>query len=436
MAEMNRTVQGSDTRPVRKSLIWIILLAAAGIVGAAWIYRGSRHAPSPQGEVAAQPAELSAAQNGAEDSELRPLTAEEIANAARPPSVIQSTSRGTADALPAPARIQPTPETQQLVTGLAQLDFSGGAVSPEQVDQWKKGLQALVQQGGAAIPAIREFLEKNVDLDYTAANGPQLLGYSSLRSAFLDALQQIGGPEATDVMLQTLRTTGVPSEIARLADYLEQQAPGQYRQQTISAVTELLAIAAKGKLAGWDMGPLFPVLAKYGDPAAVQQVQSQWKYYATMSLAGLEGGAGVPALIRQVQAPAGSKNDFAFQMLAQQASGSPDATAALMEQAHNNQIPDSAWREIAMGLAGDQYFMGTQWDTPPAPGTVPGLKTYHIEAGNQNFYSLPLSSTGGDSHMEQRLSVIDQLLAATSSAAGRQALQQARATLTGSTAAK
>jgi hypothetical protein len=434
---MNRTVQGSDTRPVRKSLIWIIVLAAAGIVGAAWVYRASRPpAESSQpGELAAQPAESSAANNAPEDSELHQLTPEEIAKAAHPSAVIQSTSRGTVET-PAPTRAQPTPQTQQLVTGLAQLDFSGGAVSPEQVDQWKKGLQALVQQGVAAIPAIREFLEKNVDLDYTAANGRQLLGYSSLRSAFLDALQQIGGPEATDVMLQTLRTTGVPSEIARLADYLEQQAPGQYRQQTVSAINELLAIASKGKLAGWDMGPLFPVLAKYGDPAEVQQVQSQWKYYATMSLAGLEGGAGIPALIRQVQEPAGSKNDFAFQMLAQQASGSPDATAALIEQAHNNQIPDSAWRKIAMGLSGDQYFMGTQWDVPPAPGTIPGLKTFHIESGNQNFYSLPLSSSGGDPHMEQRLSLIDKLLAATSSASGRQVLQQARATLTGSTAAK
>jgi hypothetical protein len=434
MAGLNQSDQSSGGNEVRRPVMWMTLVLAGTIVGGAWIWHAlKRPAESSRQEEVAAP---SAANNSAEDSDLRQLTPEEIANAARPPAVIQSTSRGTAEAPPASTRTQPTPQTQQLVAGLAQLDFSGGAVSPEQVDQWRKGLQALVQEGVAAIPAIREFLEKNVDLDYTAANGRQLLGYSSLRAAFLDALQQIGGSEATDVMLQTLQTTAVPSEIARLADYLEQQAPGQYRQQTVSAVNELLAIASKGKLAGWDMGPLFPVLAKYGDPAAVQQVQSQWKYYATMSLAGLEGGAGVPALIRQVQEPAGSKNDFAFQMLAQHASGSPDATAALIEQAHNNQIPDSAWRKIAMGLSGDQYFMGTQWDIPPAPGTIPGLKTFHIESGNQNFYSLPLSSSGGDPHMEQRLSLIDKLLAATSSASGRQVLQQARATLTGSTAAK
>jgi len=430
---MNRTAQGSGDRPVRRPVIWVTSLMAVAILGGAWIYQASRRpAESPQQEkVAAPSARPSAATNAAEDSELRQLTPEEIANVPRPPAIIQSTSRVTAAAAPAtapaPPRAQPSPYTQQLVANLAQLDLNRGPISAEQAAQWKQGLKTLTEQGEAAVPAIREFLEKNLEFDYTAVKGGQLLEHSSLRGALLEALQQIGGPEATDVMLQTLHTTTLPSEIARLADYLEQQAPGQYRQETLSTISEVLAMASGGQLPGWDMAPLFPVLAKYGDPATLQQLQSQWKYYATLALAGLEGGQGIPALIRQVQEPAtGSRNDFALQLLAQQASAYPEATAALIEQARLNRIPESAWRKIVASLAGDQFFMGTR---PEAAGIVPGMRTYHIQSGNQNFYSMPLTSSGADPQIPQRLAVIDQLLAATSNAFARQALQQTRESL-------
>jgi hypothetical protein len=402
---------------------------AAAILGGAWIYHALRRpAGSPRlEEVPAPSAQQPAATNAAEASELRELTPEEIANAPRPPTVIQSTGRVTAAAAPVPTRAQPTPYTQQLVAKLAQLDLSRGPISAEQAAQWKQGLKTLTEQGAAAVPAIREFLEKNLEFDYTAIPGAQLLEHSSLRGALLEALQQIGGPEATDVMLQTLHTTTLPAEIARLADYLELQAPGQYRQATLSAINEVLAMASGGKLPGWDMAPLFPVLAKYGDAATVQELQSKWKYYATMTLAGLEGGQGIPALIRQVQEPAaGSKNDFVLQVLAQQASVYADATAALVEQARLNQIPDNAWRKIVASLAGDQFVMGT-W--PAAAGILPGMRTYHINSGNQNFYSLPLASSGAEPRIPQRLAVIDQLLAATSNDFARQALQQTRESL-------
>jgi hypothetical protein len=127
-------------------------------------------------------------------------------------------------------------------------------------------------------------------------------------------------------------------------------------------------------------------------------------------------------------ASSGSKADFAYQMLAQVAGQYPDASAALLEQAKANQISEAAWRKIATGLAGDQYQIGE----PPAPtgssaATQPGLKTYHIASGNQNFYSLPLAAD--PQVVQQRLGLIDQLLAATSNPAAQSALQSARATL-------
>jgi hypothetical protein len=151
-----------------------------------------------------------------------------------------------------------------------------------------------------------------------------------------------------------------------------------------------------------------------------------------MALAGLPGGEGVPSLIRQVQdatAGAGGKGALAFQMLAQMATEYPDAGAALIEQARRNQIPDTAWRKIAIGLAGDQYQIGMPTELSALTSTLPGLKTYHIESGNQNFYSLPLNATLPDDQRSQRLALIDQLLAAASSPAAVEALKNAHALL-------
>jgi len=80
-------------------------------------------------------------------------------------------------------------------------------------------------------------------------------------------------------------------------------------------------------------------------------------------------------------------------------------------------------------LAGDQYQLGTPpGDAMGSGSALPGLKTYHIQSGNQNFYSLPV---GADGQVDQRLALINQLLGATSNPAAQAALQAARDTLTG-----
>ncbi len=403
-----------------------------------FVYKPGPSRPGPQDLNTATTEEQAAptAPAATEDSELRPQSPTERAQASKPPPVIQPISRPAAPAVAlAPAITGPEPSayTRQLVSGLTNLDFSRGPITKEQAEQWKQSLQTLTAQGAAGIPAIREFLEKNQEMNFGALSGGDQLGQSSLRSAMINALGQIGGPEATAAMLNTLQSTTLPSEIAQLAQALEQQAPGQYRQETMTAIQEILGMAGKGQLTGYDVGPLFKVLQNYGDPAAasvLNQLPPDWKYYATMSLAGLQGGAGIPSLVQEAADPAGGgKRDFAFQMLAQTAGQNPEATAALLEQARLNQIPDSAWRKIATGLAGDQYVIGA----PPAdatanPGSLPGLKTYHIQSGNQNFYSLPVVADG---QISQRLDLINQLLSATSNPQAVAALQGARDILTG-----
>src|SRR5206468_442210 len=150
----------------------------------------------------------------------------------------------------APAALpEPTAETRQLVNALFQ---PGMALTQEQTTQWKQSLGQLLQQGAAAVPAMREFLARNVDLDF-GLEGSQVLGYSSVRTAMFDALQQIGGPEALSLMLETLQSTSDPREIALLARSLEGQAPEQYRHEAINAARGALAMAAEGKLEGRDV---------------------------------------------------------------------------------------------------------------------------------------------------------------------------------------
>ena len=329
-----------------------------------------------------------------------------------------------------------TRAAQQIIGSLTQVDLSRGELNAEQAQELNQGLKQLVQHGAAAVPAIREFLERNLDLSFDDVKGGKAVGYASLRTGLLDALQQISGPEAIEVSLQALQTTADPREVAILSQNLEQQAPGQYRQETLKAIRETLEQAAKGELGRRDVGPLFQVLQTLGDPAVVSDAQrnlQQWGYYETMTLAGLRDGEGVPALIGMVKDPsiAGTANgNFALQMLAQIAPMYPDAAEALLEQARANQLSERAWRQIATGLAGDQY----QFVKQLADGSLPvqnlsGLKGFHIESGNQNFYSTPGASTWTADEIKDRRALIDQLLAVNYNPAKAEALKTARASL-------
>ncbi len=333
--------------------------------------------------------------------------------------------------LPAATRTEPTAETRRLVASLANLDTSAGVISRETAELWKQGLRELIQHGAGAVPAIREFLERNVDYNYAEFPGADLLGRSSLRIALIDALQQIGGAEARAAMLETLHAATVPTEIALLARYVEQEAPGEYRQEILNSTREVLEMASKGQLDDWDMGPLFRVLQDYGDATSAVELEQrlpQWRYYAAISLAGLQGGHGIPMLIQQVREPGAMTSDLAFHLLAQASSRYPEAADALIERA--NQIPDSAWRKIAAGLAGDQFQLSQLPGRPGIrPGRPSGMQTFHVVSGNQSFHSVPLTTATTFEEVEKRQAIIAKLLSVTSSAAAVEALQGAEGLL-------
>jgi hypothetical protein len=323
--------------------------------------------------------------------------------------------------------VEPSPATRQLVTSLTQLDLRQGPLTPEKAAEWKQNLQQLTSQGAAAVPAIREFLEKNLDMNFDAGSAG-LLGQSSLRMSFLEALQNIGGPEAIAVSSQIMQTTLDPREIATLAQSLEKQAPGQYGQMAADAARSALAMAGSGQLEGRDVGPLFGVLQQYGGPSVVTELEKfsgQYRYYSTIALANLPDAGGVSALIQMVQDPeAASKGGRspALQMLAQAGLQSPDAFKVLVEQAQAGQIPSATWLNIAAILAGDKMQIGV----PPVES---GVRSFHLSSGNQNFYTAPDPSVWPPEQVNTYISKIDQLLAVSNNDVAKNALQQSRAAL-------
>ncbi len=412
-----------------------ILGTAALVLGIAYQFKVLRRSPAlPQENTEPPPEAAVATEQPISVAEPQEVSPSQFAATSQLPVFVQPATRSAANAT-AIARSNVAPDIRELVASLGNLDPARGPITREQAEQWKQQLATLVQQGSAAVPAIREFLAQNQELNFGAINGGAFLGRPSLRAAFIGALQQIGGTEATDLMLQTLQTTTLPPEIGLLARNLEQQSPGLYRQEILSAAQEVLGMSEKGQLPDWDVGALFQVFQHYGDAstaATLEQLRSRWNYYATLSLAGMQNGEGISVLIHEAQSIAGdsgSTRSLALQMLAQVATQSSDAATALVEQARLNQIPESAWRRIASGLAGDQYGIGLPPGLNAATQTLPGLKTYHLAMGNQNFHSLPLPAAASAGEIQQRRTLIEQLLAVSSSPAAVQALTTAQATL-------
>src|SRR5205809_974123 len=244
---------------------------------------------------------------------------------------------------PAPLPAQTPPEAvrpsaaQEVIAHVGQQDFFAGGVSPEKAEELKRSFKQLVEEGAGAVPAIRAYLDRFQDIDFDLLGAAKQVGYSSLRMGMLDALRQIGTPEAMELSLQTLQTTGDPQEIGFLAKGLEKQLPpDQFRSVVLAAASESLAQALDGQ---WrrNVTPLFEVLQRYGDEGVIgllEKSSSKWNFYATLALAGMPDGAGIPALVRMAQDQASaavSNGDFALRPLAQAAMQFPEARTILLE---------------------------------------------------------------------------------------------------------
>lgn len=321
-------------------------------------------------------------------------------------------------------------DSQQLLATLTALDGKE-PVTAAQAEKWKESLRQLIHQGASSVQPIQRFLAQNLDANYAGVSGADQLGYNSLRSALLDALIQIGGPEATAAMLQTLQSSIFPTDIATIAKALEAQSPGQFQQDILNAVRQQLSLAALDQLGDANVRPLFQVLANLGAAGAgvagdLAQYAEKWSYYTTIVLATLPNNAGAPALIQISQGALAGNQTIAGQGLAEIAPQNPDASNALITLVKSGQLNDSSVAQLAPFLGGRQYQLA-----PPPNPAAPGYLTFHMSVGNQDFSAYD-SDAINPAQLTQRISLVGQVLAVTPQAdvTAQDALQQQKDALT------
>jgi hypothetical protein len=396
------------------------LLLAILVIAAALVYKGWQSHPPP-------PAPLTNADNAVSTPPPSPgpVAPREETMA---PAETAPAPPPAAPVAPIAAQPQVMPaDPKELVSVLTALDGKQ-PITPEQAQKWKESLQQLIHQGPAGVPVIQQFLTQNLDANYSGVSGAGALGYNSLRSAMLDALGQIGGPEATQAMLQVMQTSIFPTDIATLAKTLDTQAPGQYQQAILDAVHLQLSLGAMDQLGGANVLPLFQVLAGEAANGAnvtadLAQYSDKWSFYSAIALAGLPDNAGVPTLIQLAQGQIPGNQAAAAQALAELAPQNTQAMSTLVDLAKAGQLSDMVLAQLAPYLGGRQYQLG-----PPQDTAAGGYLTFHMANGNQDFSAYDSAGTMTQGQISQRISIIDQLLQALPSddTTAQSALQEQR----------
>lgn len=322
------------------------------------------------------------------------------------------------------------PAIHALVVGLKSLGGTN-ALTAESVAAWRTNFALLVQSGPAGVAALKGFLDEKIDFPFSS-EAWQELGYSSARVAAIDALRQIGGHEAIAVMENLLGSTQTPREVALLARNLEEAQPGAYRQQALAAARSGLQAAAQANSPNVDVAPLFEVFQHYGDASAVADLEratKPWNYYATIALADLPDGAGIPSILRMAETGSNSRI-LSLEMVAQLAPNNQVVKEFLLAQAADNKIPANLWVYLSGPLAGDQYFpVDSAITAYPQIQSRSDVRTTRIFSGNQNVYMLPGYLSMTPDELAARTALVEQLLQSAKDPAAQQALQRARDTL-------
>lgn len=181
------------------------------------------------------------------------------------------------------------PSPAEIIAKLETLRVPAGANSVPVLRQAVYGLEELAHAGPSALPAIREFLARCVDVDFDASQFQtraarervplEFVWPPSLRFGLFDALRRMGGPEAEGILVESLGRTGRGVEVAYLAAVLQEMAPGRYRDQLLAVARTLLAstapFIATSPLDRNHREYLFGVLGLFGDTSFAAEAQGQ-----------------------------------------------------------------------------------------------------------------------------------------------------------------
>jgi hypothetical protein len=171
-------------------------------------------------------------------------------------------------------------------------------------------LESLADLGPDALPAIREFLGKFEDVDYSGelrdddkdpmrdsdskeraergAPGSMVAGRNlprvdtilppSLRLGLVQVLKEMGGEQAEQILAEMLSTSGRGVEVAYVAKALQEMVPNKYRDMAIAAAKDLLAnppaIDRPNHLDENAKNFLYGVLSMYNDPTFATVAQN------------------------------------------------------------------------------------------------------------------------------------------------------------------
>jgi len=177
----------------------------------------------------------------------------------------------------APAKTTPA----EIVARLRALKFAPSRARASR--QAIHDLEELIAAGPAALPAIREFLARNEDVDWDTFSGggvpDDFVLPASLRFGLFDVAKRIGGEEAEKLLLATLSSTARGVELAWLARALQEMVPNKYRDDALAAARLLLARAPVANPASpldrRDRDHIFSVLTMYNDASYVSTAQAQ-----------------------------------------------------------------------------------------------------------------------------------------------------------------
>jgi hypothetical protein len=150
-------------------------------------------------------------------------------------------------------------------------------------------LEELALAGPEALPEIREFLARYIDVEldtslFQTRSGREGLPLDflippSVRFGLFDVLKQIGGTEAEKILEEALSRTGRGVEVAYLSRLLQQIAPGKYNHQSLTVARSLLAsnlpLNSTSVLDRNHRDYLYGVLSALGDSEFVSTAQHQ-----------------------------------------------------------------------------------------------------------------------------------------------------------------
>lgn len=330
------------------------------------------------------------------------------------------------------AKSTPTPaDARAIVDSLASLNLSNAPLSAEQAVWFKVKLASLAAHGSQALPAIREFLQRNQDIYFDAPGSAEMAGTPSLRIAMFELVGKSAGSEAVVLLKSTFAATADPVELATLAKLLERAEPGKHHAQFAAAARETLALAASEKWDGRDVAPLFELLKQFGGTSATNDLErlvNPWFHYVPITLLELPADTGAPTLIRMAQNADGkfSLGREAFlRALAQAAVRHTSAADELVTQTKADKISTAAWTGIGAALVGNTLHFAHPALAAPSPARNGG-RTFRIALGNQSFFETAPPDKVPPNDLGDRIRLIDRLLDATTNPAALDALEGAR----------